>query len=697
MKTYQKLFPIEYNNKTFMIFLDENNRRTFLEINKDGKYEYPTLEEFLQLNKTFNCKDPHIYYSVTKFTFKEKVKHSLLGLLSVIAVINSMPNASATEIKTKIEDGNLIISEEETKSEKQTISFETISELESQLGQLNITKDLVLEAINKNDNLNTKYKKIATELLESILEKYPDFNLRIFYENISCMKVKEYTLEEFRKKFPNALGAGAQYNEETNTITTIDVVPVELLTHEMYHSTYYFYRAYGDLVISRNENYLALSEAMTDEGASLARPITDGYKFNRAVLNYLRNFVAFDLNDYNEYGIDNLFQKLQTKYPDIDFNYINETLNTINDTKIYQGKIISIDLCPEFIDELFEICLKEVSLKTGYEPFNEFAKLFFDAKNPELVFEYLDRYNSKLKSIGYPDIISKEEALANFRKIKIYNAIGVYQGSLYPVQLKGEERIIDIDGQKKEVALTCARSSFSFESLISSFMFQDYKNINSIEFWKNLNAKHNLISPHFFKAIPIYHNQKLLASINAYDYSIEVGIDKNYCIGFRIIDKEGNGIYETSDFLTNSTTVNLDFYLNFYSDYIASINLEDVLNIDYIKKVQKAAGIFKNLKFIGNDFLVLPNIDIEIKTEQGNQIVDLYKCLVFSNDNMINISGTDISFTSDIQLPNSIDLEDILDYFNVLDQNESKYTFTELELQLLIENYIKEMNIAKSR
>ncbi len=29
--TYQELFKIEYNNKNFMIFLDENNRKTFLE------------------------------------------------------------------------------------------------------------------------------------------------------------------------------------------------------------------------------------------------------------------------------------------------------------------------------------------------------------------------------------------------------------------------------------------------------------------------------------------------------------------------------------------------------------------------------------------------------------------------------------------------------------------------------------------
>ena len=42
--TYKKLFPIKYNNKKFMIFIDENNRQTFLEINNQGEYEYPMLD-----------------------------------------------------------------------------------------------------------------------------------------------------------------------------------------------------------------------------------------------------------------------------------------------------------------------------------------------------------------------------------------------------------------------------------------------------------------------------------------------------------------------------------------------------------------------------------------------------------------------------------------------------------------------------
>ena len=33
-----------------MIFIDENNRQTFLEINNQGEYEYTMLEDFVDLH-----------------------------------------------------------------------------------------------------------------------------------------------------------------------------------------------------------------------------------------------------------------------------------------------------------------------------------------------------------------------------------------------------------------------------------------------------------------------------------------------------------------------------------------------------------------------------------------------------------------------------------------------------------------------
>lgn len=52
----QKLFNIHYNDKVFTIFFCENGRKTFLELS-NGKYNYPLLNDFLNLNKIYNEKD----------------------------------------------------------------------------------------------------------------------------------------------------------------------------------------------------------------------------------------------------------------------------------------------------------------------------------------------------------------------------------------------------------------------------------------------------------------------------------------------------------------------------------------------------------------------------------------------------------------------------------------------------------------
>lgn len=206
--TYKKLFPIKYNSKRFMIFIDENNRRTFLEINNKEEYEYPTLEDFVALNKIFNEKDPFICYMVPKFKFKEcvkTIKNGALSLLTVITIINSMPTALGATTNVEVQDDRSIsVSISSPKKEKQEIIIEDLDDLNKYLGQLNVTKEMVYEVVDHNNNMPNKYKRIAKDIVEEMTSLYPNINLRIFYENIKDLTVYEYNVEEFRKAFPEA-------------------------------------------------------------------------------------------------------------------------------------------------------------------------------------------------------------------------------------------------------------------------------------------------------------------------------------------------------------------------------------------------------------------------------------------------------------------------------------------------------------
>lgn len=703
--TYQKLFPIEYNNKRFMIFLDECNRRTFLEIDSKGEYAYPVLEDFLSLNKIFNNREPFICYNVQKFTFKEKVKvikGTTISLLTVLIMLNNMPRALASEIKAEVKDDNIVVSEEvlEDKVVKESVIINDIKDLNQYLGYKRVTKELVLNAINNNPNLNTKYKRIAKNLLNAIIEKYPNTDLRIFYENIKTMEIKEYTIEEFHQAFPEAVGAGAQYNAKLNRITAINELPVELLYHEMYHSFHTFYQETEKNRIYRYEPNVSLDEALTDKGASLVIPIKEGYVLDGLVLDFLMSLVDYDLEDYNNKGVNDLINKLKKKYPDIDFNYICEVLNTMNSYIIYEGKKARIEDCEELGPLLFKMCLQEASLSKGYEPFSKFAKLFYQAKDPELIFSYLERYNERLNSLGYKKIINMEEVKARFSIYKDATGIGYNEKECYPICFTSEEKSkINNDGTKIEIEAHNYSNTFDFPSLISANMFSKYETFGTNDYWKDLALENGLINPYLIKEIPIYKDGKLITTMNSSNLSLTIGETSNHKIGYKLTDfKTGNIIYQSDKILENeSNSVHFNYYISKYSRFIERLDLEDVLNEDYLKMFQTKTGYIKNMTINNGNIEMEPRYSLTILTDTTMANYELADCIVKSNSGIIYIDNTDFSFPCEYELESSISLKDILKHYNYLNKNVKYYTIKAEDLINFITNYVKELNVKRGR
>ena len=101
MKSYKKLFNIKYNNKIFTIFLREDGRRTFLELQKDNTYIYPTLEDFTYLTELYN--DKSLVDRTVKFTFDEKVRVGA-ATLAVVSLLN-LTGCSKTKVKVEDDKG----------------------------------------------------------------------------------------------------------------------------------------------------------------------------------------------------------------------------------------------------------------------------------------------------------------------------------------------------------------------------------------------------------------------------------------------------------------------------------------------------------------------------------------------------------------------------------------------------------------
>ena len=705
MMTYQKLFPIDYNNKKIMLFLDENNHKTFLEIDSTGEYVYPTLEDYLALYKIFNIKEPFICYSVPRYRFQEKVrrvKGTVASLLTVIALLNSLPKAQAGEITLEVKENDTnieLVENVKTNTEaKWYVDITDLAYLDRYLGELDVTKEMVIEAINSNGNLNQKYKTIALNLLEAITNKYPNYNLRIFYENIKTMKVVEYTIEEFREAFPEAQGAGAQYNYALNQITTIDQVEWEVLYHEMFHATNTFYRTVGNTIIRKIDENVSLNEAMTDLGASLVIPNKSSYVFDRKILEYLLSTVDYTLEDYNNKGINGLLEKLSNKYPDIDFNYINETLNTINTRLIYLGKQTRIDSCPNLINELFALCLENISLENGYEPFNQFAKIFYNAEDPELVFKFFKYYNTKLREIGYENMIMEEEVMNRFNIYREATGIG-YDEEVFPIMATNAfiERI-EPNGERTTLGQINYANTFDFSSLISSTMFDSYDTFGTSMYWQDLAYDNGLINPKDFQEIPIYLNGNLLTTMKARDLRISVGLTRNNEVGFILTNMEGKVIYISDVELKNlSNSISFSSYISKYSRYIDQIELNNILTEAYLSLIARTTTYFKNIKVIDKEIVIEPMYQLDIVGETQISTISLNDCTISKTNGIISIKGTDILFPSLYDLEETSTLKDILEHLNVLNPKIETYTFTEDEIIKMIENYLQERNIERRK
>ncbi|MDE5539199.1 MAG: hypothetical protein K2J20_01790, partial [Bacilli bacterium] len=391
--TYKKLFNIQYNNKTFTIFIDENNRRTFLEIDEKGEYAYPDFEDFKALNEIYNNRNPFICYNVPKFTFKEKVRMTSMILAAIVAsgcAIEAVNNRGLT-----VNDVDSVVEVGISKFTNTYIEIKDLSELDDILGYKTISKEEIEMAIDNNDNLTPDLKSLAHQELDAILNEYPDADLRIFYENIKSLNVYMFETIEDLQKAQKLDGVAGSYSAVHNTIYLYKGTSDEVKAHEIKHTFHSFYRKVGDKVVVRSEEKgHSLNEAMTNK---LTGMIIDTHTYENAgaILDYFLICDDYDFYDYNNKGIWYLIDKLSKKYPDVDIDYIVNCLDSLTDTLLKTGEYKYLDESPDLLNELFLLATKQIDLTHAdvYEPFYNYMELFECVQNQDLLFEYLTKYN----------------------------------------------------------------------------------------------------------------------------------------------------------------------------------------------------------------------------------------------------------------------------------------------------------------
>ena len=478
----QKLFNIHYNNKVFTIFLCENGRKTFLELS-NGKYKYPLLDDFLNLNKMYNEKDYTTMYSNNinssllypkKYKFREAVVNIAKKITTILFILTTVEteflllgrsheieiNNNELKIKTKYNDN---------------IYFDDSQKLDKSLGKESIPLDEVIDAINNNDNLNEKYKECAIKLAKFLSMKYPLTDNRIFYYNIKDMRIKKLPDNIFYKHI-----AGI-YEVDYNIIKIKEKWnnDEEVILHELAHS-YHHWCSKNDLKYRTTILGSSLDEAMTNKVIS---GITEATTYQREgkILDYLLTLVNYDYYDYEKGGITKLYNMLKEKYPLTDIDYIFNCSDAMCDTETNTGEKIKIEETPEFLDVMFNLCIESINQDSNlYVNILNFLNLI-DCKSYSSIAEnYINKYNQILKEMN-KDITIPNDIIKDSKNINKY--LANYKNYLFSSEYKYPKN----DKSKKEM----------YEQ------FNDYLNSNN-SFISNYD--NNILINIFSEMLDLYNN-----------------------------------------------------------------------------------------------------------------------------------------------------------------------------------------------
>lgn len=714
---FKKLFDISYKEKKFTIFVDENHRYTFLEKNKEGKYLYPTIEDFISLNNIYNVHDPFVLKSARKYTFNEKVKVGALILsLSVLTTYSGAKNT----IDNKEELGNFAneednwkvsVGEEEVAIENNSISqqiipISSLSDLDNILPFSKVDLEYIDKAIEINNTLDANFKNLSHNLAVAIYDNSPNADLRIYYANLLTLKAVEMSEEEYYEMFKDH--SGATYRSSENKIYYKEGIGKETLVHELSHTTYsIFVRANNQTYCHKSGAYHALNEIMNNKIVDLVTPATS-YSYLRPIGDYLFTFAKFDFNRYMDEGPNYILNDIKEKYTNIDVSYINDSLNAMKDSDIELGEKITIEECPDLIEELFKLCKEKAKEKAHgeniYISFLEFANLF--PNNEELFTKYLNEYNTYLETLQRNTIISEEKLEKKIDPYKNINGFLWSEEILYPCISSDIDSGYDIIIQngKEQERIRTGGYYFSLDSNISlplkkEFLENPNLEINS-EFWKTFTTQNNYISPSYLYKTTILLNGKTLAEDFLENLKIQIGLTSTNQIGFIIMNSYNEIIYQSEEDLKNvSPSVSLIKYYSVNLDNMDKLELTNILNESYLKEVQTNKILFKNLFVDKEEITLEPYHFLTICKESGGKYgVHLNQCLLFPSEKNFEVtSSTTICLNLETPFEEPFYLKDVLNYYNLLEDSQITYAFTEEEIKELIEKYIEEMNYTQTR
>ena len=278
MKEYVDIANFNYKNNTYKMLLDSNNKHFFLKVDNEGNLSYLSLFELLEISEHM-LSIPLVLKIENNNVTKKKKLHvipkvligtSLVTLNSFILLVgianykskkrleefdnNYVPKTreerlaeyvSTDYIEENVYDKRKEEFENDTYFEGldgKTIYIYDMKYLDNYLDYDSVSKEELLSAISSNGNIPSKYKDFINKYIDDLTSKYPNADLRCFYENLKTLQIEECTKEEMTKKTISLDSQGCYVLNENKIYVFKDIELEEgtwnyqVMYHELSHA-----------------------------------------------------------------------------------------------------------------------------------------------------------------------------------------------------------------------------------------------------------------------------------------------------------------------------------------------------------------------------------------------------------------------------------------------------------------------------
>lgn len=419
MKEYRKIAEFIYKNNMYIMYLDSKNKHYFLKKTENGLI-YPTLSELVELSAFFS--DIPTQCAVRDQN-NEKVKFIPKVLIGGVAVTLSLSlfslglgiNANYKNIEeiesyttsTEAQVIEYISLDEETKDVDKGLQVDTYLESDSPkykyiydmdyLNKVfnydNVSIDEVKDVIKNNDKISDKYKNLLYSYCDALINKYPNIELRVFYENLKTLEIVECNKEELATYSLSNISYGC-YNRNENKIYVLEGYD-------------YQYGTWAYQVIFHEISH-CLRTRKTNDGEEEIKIQAEGKNFSNTITNEaLNSLFAVSLFDYEE---KNVAYQLQS-------NYFSIMLDVMDNYKLDDYVQHSLSYFAKALDDFngnenYATCILEL-IQMQYKDYHS-DSLTLEQRSYYPIYDYLcDMYFNKYITEG----MSLEEAREIYNRL----------------------------------------------------------------------------------------------------------------------------------------------------------------------------------------------------------------------------------------------------------------------------------------